>query len=146
MSAPAGWYDAGIPGRRRWWDGYRWTDHEWAAPVPAPPMSWYPVPGTSDVRWWDGTTWTPYRVRDGRPKPDAFAIEPAGVGIVLGIVFLVVAAMQAFTGVISSSSIFPWAAFLMAAAGAVWLVGGITTNALRRLPAPQGAPFTDLVV
>lgn len=146
MSAPAGWYDAGTPGRQRWWDGFQWTANERAVPAVALPMGWYTVPGTSDVRWWDGAIWTPYRVRDGRPKPDAFAVEPAATGIVLGIVFLVLAVFQTFTGVISSSSIFPWAALLMAAAGAVWLIGGITTKGLRRLPAPQGAPFADVVV
>lgn len=28
MSAQPGWYDAGIAGRQRWWDGTRWTEHE----------------------------------------------------------------------------------------------------------------------
>ena len=146
MSVPAGWYDAGAPGRQRWWDGIQWTAHERGAPVIAPSSGWYRVPGTSDVRWWDGATWTPYRVRDGRPKPDVFAIEPAVTGIVLGIVFLVLAAMQMLFGALSRSSLFPWAAVVMAAAGAVWLIGGITTNGLRRLPAPQGAPFVEAVV
>ncbi|MGF6822576.1 hypothetical protein M2317_001483 [Microbacterium sp. ZKA21] len=146
MSTPAGWYDAGTPGHQRWWDGVQWTAQERVAPVIAPPMGWYPVPGTSDIRWWDGTAWTPYRVRDGRPKPDAFAIEPAATGIVLGIVFLLLATMQVLTGLISSNGAFPLVAVLMAAAGAVWLIGGISTNGLRRLPAPQGAPFAEIVV
>ncbi|WP_460798018.1 DUF2510 domain-containing protein [Microbacterium sp. GXF0217] len=146
MSAPAGWYDAGNPGRQRWWDGIQWTAHERAAPVAAAPMGWYPVPGTSDVRWWDGVVWTPYRVRDGRPKPDAFAVEPAVTGIVLGIVFLVLAGMQMLTRIVSGNDAFVLTTLLMVAAGAVWLIGGIATNALRRLPAPQGPPFADAVV
>ncbi|WP_440711389.1 DUF2510 domain-containing protein [Herbiconiux sp. YIM B11900] len=36
MNAEPGWYDAGTPGRLRWWDGAQWTAHE--APVPAPPV------------------------------------------------------------------------------------------------------------
>lgn len=32
-NARPGWYDAGMPGRVRWWDGAQWTAHE--APVPA---------------------------------------------------------------------------------------------------------------
>ncbi|MBK0417739.1 DUF2510 domain-containing protein [Leucobacter sp. CSA1] len=28
MEIPAGWYDAGVAGRERWWDGTRWTEHE----------------------------------------------------------------------------------------------------------------------
>ncbi|HWV48632.1 MAG TPA: DUF2510 domain-containing protein, partial [Microbacterium sp.] len=127
MSVPAGWYDAGTPGRERWWDGVQWTAQERVAPVVAPPMGWYPVPGASDVRWWDGATWTPYRVRDGRPKPDAFAIEPAATGIVLGVVFLLLGAMQMLFGALSSNGAFPLVAVLMLAAGAVWLIGGITT-------------------
>ncbi|MGW8482544.1 DUF2510 domain-containing protein [Microbacterium sp. NPDC055903] len=159
MSAPAGWYDAGQPGRQRWWDGAQWTAHERDA-VAAPTvgatvqqpaaaeiaMGWYPVPGTVDVRWWDGTTWTPYRVRDGRPKPDAFAIEPAATGVVLGIVFYAVAALQLFSAVISGNTSFYVTPLLFVFAGTVWLVGGIASKGLSRLPAPQGGPLMDAVV
>ncbi|WP_159501864.1 DUF2510 domain-containing protein [Microbacterium sp. 18062] len=26
-SSPPGWYDAGVPGQLRWWDGAKWTEH-----------------------------------------------------------------------------------------------------------------------
>ena len=35
-SAPPGWYpDAAAPGRFRWWDGFRWSEHTWHAPPPS---------------------------------------------------------------------------------------------------------------
>ncbi|QEW00789.1 DUF2510 domain-containing protein [Microbacterium caowuchunii] len=34
-SAPAGWYDAGVPGWQRWWDGTAWTDRQRPAATPA---------------------------------------------------------------------------------------------------------------
>ncbi|WP_314649801.1 DUF2510 domain-containing protein [uncultured Microbacterium sp.] len=48
MNAAPGWYDAGTPGRVRWWDGQQWTAHEADAPaaVAAPAAS---APATSPV-------------------------------------------------------------------------------------------------
>lgn len=40
VSAAPGWYDAGTPGRLRWWDGVQWTSHETDAPsAPLPPSA-----------------------------------------------------------------------------------------------------------
>lgn len=45
MNAAPGWYDAGTPGRVRWWDGQQWTAHEAdapaavAAPTPSAPIA-----------------------------------------------------------------------------------------------------------
>ncbi|WP_159501865.1 DUF2510 domain-containing protein [Microbacterium sp. 18062] len=36
-SAPPGWYDAGVPGQLRWWDGTAWTTHVQPMP-PASPL------------------------------------------------------------------------------------------------------------
>ena len=44
MAIPPGWYDAGVPGQVRWWDGARWTEHVASAPAPgSQPLE--PVPG-----------------------------------------------------------------------------------------------------
>lgn len=212
MSAQPGWYEAGVPGRERWWDGTQWTGYERAVPGPGagtprgsdagtlrgsdaqmsdgsrrfgptsvqgtpgvsgpehrhgysapavgvpgvaasagyagvtavlPAMGWYGVPGTSDVRWWDGTAWTPYRIRDGKPRPDFFAVEPAGVGITLGIVFLAIGTMQLFLAVLSPSAGFVATPPFLLILGAIWLIGGVHTTNVRKLPSPQSAPVLD---
>jgi hypothetical protein len=162
MSAQPGWYDAGVPGRQRWWDGTQWTAHERAidvapvsyapvasstVPVPAAavghPMGWYPVPGKSDVRWWDGAGWTPYRVRDGKPRPDAFAVEPGNIGLVFGIVFLVLGLTQFTLGLASRQGFAFITPVLFFAVGVIWLIGGIHTRLVQSAPAPQGPPFFD---
>jgi len=240
MAAPAGWYDAGVPGRERWWDGTQWTAHErdaaradagaspvadsghvaspgrgdsaagegFAAPGPAvapgaaqvdpapgqvvapgqivapgqvapvpgqaftapgsaatapgqaaavpghvvaapgahpaaggypaqgAPLGWYPVPGTADVRWWDGTQWAPYRFRDGKPKTDAFAIEPP----VVGILFLMLGLLQFANYALAQNGATAAAPVFFIAAGAVWIFCGIHAYRVRALPAPQSAP------
>lgn len=146
MSAPQGWYDAGAPGQQRWWDGVQWTAHERATPAATLSMGWYQVPGTADVRWWDGVMWTPYRVRDGKPRPDALAMEPPAMGLVLGIVFLVLAMMQVTAAVISQSpGNFALPVILMSVA-VIWIVSAAHTRAVRRLPVPQSAAIVDAVV
>lgn len=44
MNAAPGWYDAGAPGRVRWWDGTQWTAHEADAPPAAPMTTAAPTP------------------------------------------------------------------------------------------------------
>lgn len=168
MAAPAGWYEAGVPGRERWWDGTQWTAHErdatGAAAVGAPqvadpgaqtahplqpggyagqtatPMGWYPVPGTSDVRWWDGTQWAAYRFRGGKPKADAFAVEPPSVGIVLGIMFIVLSLLQFANYALAQNAAVAIAPVFFLFAGTVWIICGIHSYRVRGLPAPQSAP------
>lgn len=145
MSAPQGWYDAGTPGRQRWWDGVQWTAHERETAPTSPAMGWYEVPGTSDVRWWDGTMWAPYRIRDGRPRPDVLAVEPPEMGFVLGIVFFVLAMLQlsaAFATRSTGNLVLP---VLLLAAAVIWIVGAGYTRGLRRVAAPQTAPVVDPV-
>lgn len=146
MSAPQGWYDAGTPGRQRWWDGVQWTAHERQAPTATPPMGWYPVPGTQDVRWWDGVIWAPYRVRDGRPRPDLLAVEPQSMGFFLGIFFFVLAMLQLSAAVITQSPgnfVLP---VLLIAASVLWFVGAWYSRSVSRLPAPESQPFVDAAV
>lgn len=147
MSTPQGWYDAGTPGRQRWWDGVQWTAHErdalpTAASGPtAAWMGWYQVPGTSDVRWWDGTVWSPYRIRDGRPRPDALAVEPPQMGFFLGILFFVLAMLQLSAALITQSPgnfVLP---VLLLTAATIWFVGAAYSRRVRTLPAPQSAPI-----
>ncbi|WP_312171661.1 DUF2510 domain-containing protein [Microbacterium sp.] len=146
MSTPQGWYDSGTPGRQRWGDGAQWTAHERETPPTTPAMGWYQVQGTTDVRWWDGAMWTPYRVRKGKPRPDALAVEPPAMGLVLGIVFLVLGLMQVTAAVITQNPgnfVLP---VLLTAVGALWLCGAAYSRAIRRLPVPQSAPVVDAVV
>lgn len=155
MNAQPGWYDAGVPGTQRWWDGTQWTAHErgaesvWAAAQPMPqaasmaPMGWYPVVGTADVRWWDGAGWTPYRLRDGRPRPDAFAIEPQSNGLVLGFMFIVLGFTQLSTRTFSDQPFFSFSPVLFLGAGAIWLIGGWRMRQLTRHPAPSTVPVFD---
>jgi hypothetical protein len=93
VSPAAGWYaDPGVPGRLRWWDGSRWTEHvtpdpnlgeregspgdatsEGASPGavsrPAAGSGWYADPSgvAGQLRWWDGARWTAQVAAD----PDA---------------------------------------------------------------------------
>ncbi|WP_300266328.1 DUF2510 domain-containing protein [Microbacterium sp.] len=157
MSAQPGWYDAGVAGQQRWWDGTRWTEHvraATAAPVmppqaPAavqPPMGWYPVPGTSDVRWWDGKAWAPHRLREGRSRADGFAIEPANVGWGLGICFIALGMSQLSLQSISGQPFFAITPYLFFITGIIWLIGGLRAAQLAKLPAPSTAPVLDASV
>lgn len=151
MTTPAGWYAAGDPGKLRWWDGVQWTAHERdasvAQPSPvtptAPAMGWYPVPGSEDVRWWDGTGWAPYRIRDGRPKADPVAVEPAAMGFVLGILFIVMGGFQLIGALVTDLSTFLLPPVLFVCSGAILLVGAIHTRGLRGKPSPTAAPVVD---
>lgn len=146
MSAPQGWYDAGTPGRQRWWDGVQWSAQERDTPVSSPPMGWYQVPGTQDVRWWDGAIWTPYRVRGGKPRPDALAIEPPVMGLVLGILFFLLAMIQLGGALLTQSPGSFIVPILWMAVAVIWIIGAMHTRTVRKLPVPQSAPFVDPVV
>ncbi|KDA05263.1 hypothetical protein DC31_04120 [Microbacterium sp. CH12i] len=166
MNAQPGWYDAGVPGQERWWDGTQWTAHEravvvaaqavqavqaqqpvqaqYAAPVAqAAPMGWFPVVGTSDVRWWDGGGWTPYRLRDGKSRPDAFAIEPASTGMTLGILFIVLGFTQFNTYSLSGQPGLAITPVLFLASGVIWLIGSFRVSQLKKLSVPSTVPVFD---
>lgn len=110
------------------------------------PMGWFPVAGTADVRWWDGTAWTPYRIRDGKARPDAFAIEPGSTGVVLGLVFILLGFTQFSTYSLSGQPVFVITPALFFVAGVLWLVGGLRVSRLKKLPEPTTAPVLDAVV
>jgi len=177
MNAEPGWYDAGVAGAQRWWDGTQWTDHQravpqqiqpqatqiqpqasqpqqhavqpqqqYAAPVAQrAPMGWFPVVGTADVRWWDGSGWTPHRLRDGKPRPDAYATEPASTSVTLGIVFIVLAIVQLNNYRLSGQSFLALTPVLFSITGIIWLIGGIRVSQLKKLAAPSTAPVFDPV-
>lgn len=158
MSAQPGWYDAGVPGQERWWDGTQWTAHErpaagllvhpqYPAPVAQlPPMGWFPVVGTSDVRWWDGAAWTPHRIRDGRVRADAFAVEPGSTAVMLGSLLLLVGFMQLLTYSQLDQGFFSFTPVLFVVAGIIWLIGGIQVNQLKKLPPPSTVPMFDPLI
>lgn len=78
---PAAWYpDPTDPGRLRWWDGRRWTEHValggLVLPEPSPVGSvddrpsgeaaWHRDPSDPHrLRWWDGSAWTDHVAADG---------------------------------------------------------------------------------
>jgi hypothetical protein len=105
------------------------------------PMGWFPVAGTADVRWWDGAGWTPYRLHDGKPRPDALAIEPGNTGLVLGLVFIMLGVTQFSTYTLySGQPFFAFTPVLFLAAGVTWLIGGFRARRLTKLPAPTTPP------
>lgn len=145
MTAPQGWYNAGVPGRQRWWDGAQWTAHERPVPPPVPVMGWYSEAVASDARWWDGAGWTPYRIRDGKPRTDAFAVEPGNTGILMGFVFIMLGITQWSTAQLAEGTIFSVTPVFFFIGGVLWLIGGFRNAQLRKLPPPQTAPVVDPV-
>lgn len=157
MSTPAGWYDAGAPGRLRWWDGAQWTEHECDAPQPVSPsapqpavvaaapvqagvaMGWYAVPGTSETRWWNGRDWTAYSIRAGRPRGDWYAVEPPGIGYAFGPLFLVLGALLLLTSRLAE--IPNYSGIGIMAVGAFWLSAAVALTIVRGRPAPASAPL-----
>jgi hypothetical protein len=105
------------------------------------PMGWFPVAGTADVRWWDGAGWTPYRLREGTPRPDAFAIEPANISLVLGFMFIVLGATQFGTYTrYFDQSLLIFTPVLLFVVGFLWLFSGVRARRLTKLPAPTTLP------
>lgn len=159
MSAAPGWYDAGTPGRVRWWDGTQWTAHESDAPAPvaasAPPVSpppavatgpapgWYVTPA-GPARWWDGRKWTALRTKkDGSHGSDWAATEQPALAWAIGAVFAGLGAVQLSLGLASPSASFGGFPTLLLAA--LWFGIAIQTSAVLRIPAPTTAPLmTDV--
>lgn len=144
MATP-GWYDAGTPGRLRWWDGTRWTEHESDAPGPhagpsASGPGWYENTGGS-VRWWDGRHWTGLRVKDGVPNVDWWMTESPALAWAMGIVFLVLGGIQLpLVGVVPVSGPF------LLVLSVMWFATAVPSTRVRRIPAPSTAPVAPDVV
>lgn len=151
MNAAPGWYDAGTPGRVRWWDGTQWTPHEVDAPAavaaPAQPSAapagpvpgWYATPA-GPPRWWDGRKWTGLRFRaDGTPGTDWGNTEQVGFTWALGVVFLALASVQLVLGMVTPGVSF--AGFPLMLVAALWFGIAIQTTIVLRIPVPTSAPL-----
>lgn len=154
MTTAPGWYDAGTPGRVRWWDGTQWTEHESDAPAAAPapslttpaqaPLASAPLPGwyatsVESARWWDGKKWTGMRTKNGKPGIDWSTTEQVSVTWVLGAVFAALGSVQFALGTITPGVTFAGIPMLIVAA--LWFGIGIQTSIVLRIPTPTSAPL-----
>ena len=166
MTAAPGWYEAGTPGKLRWWDGTQWTAQEadaappvkqevpvtLLAPTPmaspsqlpsGPQPGWYPT-GPDQLRWWDGSHWTGLRVKNGKPGTDWATTEQPSLAWVFGSLFLVLAIAQFSLGALSSH--LSVNGFPMLFLALLWFGIAAQTTAVRRIPQPVAAPVVIDVV
>ncbi|MFJ2369248.1 DUF2510 domain-containing protein [Microbacterium sp. NPDC087665] len=154
MTTAPGWYEAGTPGRVRWWDGTQWTEHESEAPVPAPAQTspaqtpfaqaaaplpgWY-VTSAESARWWDGKKWTGSRTKNGTPGIDWSTTESVPMTFAMGTMFAALGCVQLVLGILSPGVAFVGAPTLLLAA--LWFSIGIQTSIVLRIPTPTSAPL-----
>ncbi|MGN7979071.1 DUF2510 domain-containing protein [Microbacterium sp. 22195] len=112
-----------------------------AAQVVTPPMGWYAFPPSGQTRWWNGVDWTAYKLKNDRVRADAYAVEPPGMGWVLGGMFALIALMNLFMGLLNPGM--GALSIVWFAISIVWFVGAGRDHARRRVPPPTTAPSVD---
>jgi hypothetical protein len=148
MATPPGWYDAGTPGRVRWWDGGQWTAHETDAhpqhsavleqplSLTAPPPGWYET-SSGSARWWDGSHWTGMRIKGGVPGVDWATTEQPALAWVFGSLFLVLGLGQFGLGALIGDV--PPGGVVTLCLAVLWFALALQTTAVRRIPTPRSA-------
>lgn len=142
--AQPGWYEAGTPGRERWWDGTDWSPHEREIARTAPPMGWYVQPGADQERWWTGSYWSGYILRRGVPAAEPFAVEPSGLGWYLGGVLLLLAAGLFPLSLLGFGFAGLSGAFIVLAV--MFMRGAATASRRKKSPPPQTAAIDSAAV
>ncbi|MGQ7312715.1 DUF2510 domain-containing protein [Microbacterium arabinogalactanolyticum] len=112
-----------------------------AAQVITPPMGWYAFPPSGQLRWWNGVDWTAYKLKNGRPRADAYAVEPPGMGWVLGGMFALIGLMNLLMGLLNPGM--GALSIVWFAVSIVWFIGAGRDHARRRVPPPTTAPSVD---
>lgn len=170
MNAQPGWYDAGVPGRERWWDGTQWSAHErptptafpaappapatpqtFAAPQPAPvqvataygaPTG--PAPGWYAMPGADEVRWWEGRwwtmFRIRAGRPGNDAFGAEQPSIALGLGVVFLVLGGAQFALSVRTGSFG-PGFPLLVLGVLWILAGAQGSALRRKPAPTTAPL-----
>lgn len=112
-----------------------------AAQVITPPMGWYAFPPAGQPRWWNGVDWTAYKLKNGRPRADAYAVEPPSMGWVLGGMFALIGLMNLLMGLLNPGM--GALSIVWFAVSVVWFIGAGRDHARRRVPPPTTAPSVD---
>ena len=73
MAAAPGWYDAGVPGRLRWWDGVQWTGHEVDAVAAVQPYAGVPA---QEAQSYSGVPTQPAQPYAGVPAQPYAVVPP----------------------------------------------------------------------
>ena len=100
-----------------------------AAQVITPPMGWYAFPPAGQPRWWNGVDWTAYNLKNGRPRADAYAVEPPSMGWVLGGMFALIGLMNLLMGLLNPGM--GALSIVWFAVSVVWFIGAGRDHARR---------------
>lgn len=104
---------------------------------------WYEGPG-SVARWWDGSQWTAMRLKRGIPGVDYWASsEKPVVAYVFAALYAVLATLQFALGAADTLRPLIIAGVALLAVAFMFLAIGLRSGAIRRIPAPVGAPIAE---